>query len=101
MCACRAFLRVRNCAPDQDQIGIAFSWTAALSDQFTHLISIHDPIAVLVLAHFAALLAQCCQSWWVREWPQRIVFAAQKLLMATPELLSYLDWPLQIISAKT
>ena len=38
---------------------------------------------------------------WIAEWPLRIVLAAQKLLVATPELLAYLDWPLEVVKKST
>lgn len=63
--------------------------------------STHDPIAALILAHFAVLLTECRLAWWIAEWPNRIVLAAQKVLVATPELLAYLDWPLEIVKAST
>jgi hypothetical protein len=72
-----------------------------MSERFTNLLAAHDPIAVLVLAHFAVLMSQCHRNWWVSEFPGRIVLAAQKLLMTTPELLDYLDWPLEMINANT
>jgi hypothetical protein len=76
---------------------IAFSWSSRLSEEFLNLISTHDPITALVVAHFAVLLTECRLAWWIAEWPLRIVLAAQKLLVATPELLVYLDWPLEIV----
>ncbi|PVH97368.1 hypothetical protein DM02DRAFT_81899 [Periconia macrospinosa] len=97
----RSYQKTRQVPTDGDRISVAFSWTSSLSDPFTRLLYEHDPIAVLVLAHFAALLSECQHSWWMRELPQRVVAAAQKLLMSTPELLDYLDWPLQIINAHT
>ncbi|KAJ4289045.1 hypothetical protein N0V90_011387 [Kalmusia sp. IMI 367209] len=95
------FLRTRQCPPENDRLAIAFGWSSRLSEQFLHLISTHDPITVLVLAHFAVLLTECRLAWWIAEWPSRIVLAAQKTLMATPELLGYLDWPLEIVKANT
>lgn len=91
----RAFLKVRNA---QDQLSTALSWPAHLSDDFTHLVSVHDPIAVLILGHWAVLLSQCPPRWWIRQWPQRIVFAAQKVLLLRPELLKWLEWPLEVIN---
>ena len=69
-----------------------------MPEAFTRLLIAHDPIAVLVLAHFAVLINECWKSWWLRGFPQRIVLATQKLLMSTPELLDYLEWPLQVIN---
>ncbi|KAK7178784.1 hypothetical protein DPSP01_013545 [Paraphaeosphaeria sporulosa] len=93
------FLKTRQCPPENDRLAIAFSWSSHLSEEFLHLISTHDPITALVLAHFAVLLTECRLAWWIAEWPLRIVLAAQKLLVATPELLAYLDWPLEIVKA--
>lgn len=95
----RSYQHTRQTEVGDDRLSVAFAWTTELSDPFTRLLTAHDPIAVLVLAHFAALLSECQRGWWVRELPQRIVGAAQKLLMSTPELLDYLDWPLQTINA--
>lgn len=86
---------------DEDRLCVAFTWTSTLSDAFTSQLTAHDPIAVLVLSYFAALLSECQDSWWLRGIPHHILATAQKLLMSTPELLDYLDWPLQIINANT
>ncbi|KAF1954337.1 hypothetical protein CC80DRAFT_567533 [Byssothecium circinans] len=95
-----AFVRVRNCSPDDDTVTIALAWSSDLSEPFIQLLVAHDPIAVLIFSHFAVLVSECCDNWWLRNFPQRIVLVTQKLLMSTPELLEYLDWPLQAI-AKT
>ncbi|KAF2635474.1 hypothetical protein P280DRAFT_411376 [Massarina eburnea CBS 473.64] len=93
-----AFQRVRECAPNDDTLSTAFTWTSDLPERFMQLLLAHDPISILILAHFATLIHECWESWWLCQFPQKIVLSAQKLLMTTPELLDYLDWPLQIIN---
>ncbi|KAF1968583.1 hypothetical protein BU23DRAFT_592087 [Bimuria novae-zelandiae CBS 107.79] len=95
------FLKTRQCPPENDRLSIAFTWASQLSEDFLHLMAAHDPITALVIAHFAVLLTECHLAWWVAEWPARIVFAAQKLLLATPEILAYLDWPLEVVKSST
>jgi hypothetical protein len=59
------------------------------------MISAQNPVAIIILAHFAALIDRARYSWWIRDWGQRIIHAAKRLLErnGTPHLQRWLDWP--------
>jgi hypothetical protein len=57
------------------------------------LVVAQNPVAVIILAHFAVLMARARYAWWMKGWPQRILDNAVRTLEPTPELMEWLDWP--------
>ncbi|KAF2259747.1 hypothetical protein CC78DRAFT_591472 [Lojkania enalia] len=93
--------------PDRDILrGLSYfdatkhrSRAATLDDRFMELLEAHHPIALVVVAHYAVLLAQARYAWWLEGWPKRIIDASWQLLEPVPELQKWLDWPLEQIKA--
>ncbi|KAF1997816.1 hypothetical protein P154DRAFT_272340 [Amniculicola lignicola CBS 123094] len=90
------FMKTKKCAEEAGH-AVIFVWPALLEDRFQNLMSSKNPVAVIILAHFAILMVRARTKWWVHNWPERIVRAAQELLQDVPELLKWLDLPLQMI----
>ncbi|KAF2180155.1 hypothetical protein K469DRAFT_693600 [Zopfia rhizophila CBS 207.26] len=94
----KTFLRIRSCTPEHDRHAVMFVWPADLPDRFLELLSLHNRVATIILANFAILLQQVQCSWWVQDWPRRIISATRVLLENEPELQEWLKWPSEQIS---
>ncbi|KAH6629485.1 hypothetical protein C7974DRAFT_434033 [Boeremia exigua] len=97
----RTSVRLRHLSARSDEYSLILGWAARLQDHFMHLVSAHNPVACIIIAYFAALLAQARPVWWVGNWPQWLLTACEQLLAATPELLKWLEWPRRIMSSQT
>jgi hypothetical protein len=71
------------------------TWPASVSDHFLSMISRHEPVAIILLAHFAVLMAEMRRVWWLEHWAERLVNAAQQSLQGVPTLHRWLRWPLE------
>ena len=94
-------VRLRHVSARSDEYSLILGWAAQLQEHFMHLVSAHNPVACIVVAYFAALLAQARPVWWVGSWPQWLLTACEQLLAATPELLKWLEWPRRITNTRT
>ena len=72
-------------------------WPAVVDVFFLNLLSQRDPIALIILSHFAVLMDETRYSWWMRGWPQRILRAAHGVLKDDPVFFKWLEWPSQRI----
>lgn len=71
---------------------LSSSWVATIPDGFRDLLSQRQPLALLIIAHFATLFTMCPEVWWYRSWDSWILNAVQSELPA--EYLPWLEWPL-------
>lgn len=92
-------VRVPHLGLSRDEYPYLFLWAARLSNRFLELLSAHSPVACIITCHSAALLAQARAVWWVVKWPRWLLGATEQLLVATPDLLDWLDWPRQVINS--
>jgi len=94
-------VRIRHASARSDEYSLILGWAAQLKEHFMNLVAAHNPVACIIIAHFAALLAQSRPVWWVGNWPQWLLTACEQLLATTPELLKWLDWPRRIMNSRT
>ncbi|KAF2127510.1 hypothetical protein P153DRAFT_294672 [Dothidotthia symphoricarpi CBS 119687] len=94
-------LRFRHMPPQSDCYSLLLRWGWNLPERFMKLLSSHNPVACIITAYFAALLAQGYPIWWIAEWPQRILYATEQLLATTAELSRWLDWPRHMINTRS
>ncbi|KAF2472795.1 uncharacterized protein BDR25DRAFT_324125 [Lindgomyces ingoldianus] len=94
----KTFIKVWRCSEDQDEHATMFTWPAVLQDHFMNLLSVYNPAALIILSHFAVLLARSRSSWWVQDWPDRILRASKHLLESKPEFQRWLAWPSEHIA---
>lgn len=64
-----------------------------LTESYMALVAAQDPVAIIILAHFAVLMASARYAWWMKGWPERIVGTAVRTMESMPELMGWLDWP--------
>lgn len=66
-------------------------WPIALSQLFMGMLSKHTPIALVVLAYYAALMELKSDHWWLCGWPAKILGRVEEIL--GPEWNDILQWP--------
>ncbi|KAL5114872.1 hypothetical protein ACEQ8H_007250 [Pleosporales sp. CAS-2024a] len=81
-----------------DEAAFLWSWGTKVSNRFFDLLLAHNPVACVITIHFATILAQCEDLWWIAKWPRWLLTATEQLLAGTPDLLGWLDWPRHIIA---
>jgi hypothetical protein len=95
--------RIAVCIPhinsEYDAYHFLFPWAARLSNHYFDLLAAYNPIACIITVYFSALLASVRSVWWFVKWPRWLLRATEQLLIATPDLLGWLDWPQKIINA--
>jgi hypothetical protein len=65
--------------------------------RFLDLIETNHPVALVILAHYAVLMAQGHRAWWLKDWPERILNTSITLLDPIPDFRKWFDWPLEQI----
>jgi hypothetical protein len=85
--------------PEYDAYHFLFPWAARLSNRFFDLLISHNPVACVITVHFATLVASVPPVWWFVKWPRWLLSATEQLLVATPDLLIWLDWPQKVINS--
>lgn len=94
-------VRLRHVSARSDEYYLILGWAAQVQGRFMSLVSSHNPVACIIIAYFAALLAQARPLWWVGNWPQWLLTACEQLLATTPELVKWLEWPRSIMGTRT
>lgn len=75
----------------QSFVGIALSWAATLPDCLLDLLRDRDPVALIILTHFAVLLSSAHHLWWTRNWAKWILDSARESL--APQYRGWIRWP--------
>ncbi|KAH0347751.1 hypothetical protein KCU81_g3428, partial [Aureobasidium melanogenum] len=70
-------------------------WPIDVSTHFLSMLADRNPIALLVLAYYAALMRLRSNTWWLERWPSAILQHVTSTL--DPTLVIHLDWPRQKI----
>ncbi|KAF1993790.1 hypothetical protein P154DRAFT_57256 [Amniculicola lignicola CBS 123094] len=74
------------------------NWAVMLDREFLVLLAAHNPVAIIIVAHYAILVSQARYAWWASGWPERILNTSKLLLDSRPEYRQWLEWPIQQIS---
>jgi hypothetical protein len=71
-------------------------WPVTLQREFVELISNQQPLALVILAHYAALLRYFEKDrWYIQGWSARVIAAVQCTLQHPWD--SWMEWPLYCI----
>lgn len=85
-----AFRRYSNV---QEEPGLVFIWGIMVSEQFMTELRKKEPMALLLLAHYAVLLHSICGLWWSGERGKQLVYAISQILPFAWQ--SAMVWPKQ------
>jgi len=74
------------------------AWPTVLKPEFWRLLEAKSPIALLVLAYFAALMSLRPKLWWFQYWPKLLLEKVEEHLVGN-EWEKALAWPKQVVNA--
>ncbi|KAJ8071189.1 hypothetical protein OCU04_001527 [Sclerotinia nivalis] len=77
--------------------GIVLKWPVDVSQDYTELLSLRRPIALVILAYFAVILEEVRECWWTKGWGTQLIQEVSQVLGVEWEGL--LAWPMDKISA--
>ncbi|KAL1995672.1 hypothetical protein VTN49DRAFT_1859 [Thermomyces lanuginosus] len=77
---------------------VIFLWILHISDEYVELLERHRPVALIILAHYASLLARCNGAWWFVGSAPIIIKRVQSILSA--EYHKWIEEPLTFIQRK-
>ncbi|EUC47812.1 hypothetical protein COCMIDRAFT_89056 [Bipolaris oryzae ATCC 44560] len=74
---------------------VSFGWLYRVSDDFLERLQQHDPVPMIIYAHFVVLVRILEQFWYMQGWTHHIVSGIWDLLPT--EYRAWLDWPIKRI----
>lgn len=84
-------LNVRRMGDDRQSSSMSSSWVATIHEGYRELLAQRQPLALVIVAHFATLFSICRGIWCYRNWDSWILNAVQSELPAEYE--PWLEWP--------
>jgi hypothetical protein len=91
---------VKDCAKlvsskDHDN-GMVLSWPISVSLEYIALLGSRQQMALVILAHYAVILDQIRDSWWVMGWGSMLIQEVYQLV--NDEWKSLVAWPMDKIA---
>jgi hypothetical protein len=74
---------------------VAFGWLYRMTEGFLERLQQHDPISVIIYAHFVVLIRALEQFWYMQGWTHHIIAGIWDLMPR--EHRAWLDWPIKRI----
>ncbi|RDL38644.1 uncharacterized protein BP5553_02984 [Venustampulla echinocandica] len=90
-------LEIQSAVEHRSTLALLFIWPTELSEEFMSCLVEQEPVSLIILAHFAAILSYARDIWWVKGWDEYIISNVDECL--PPDLRTWLDWPKQISQA--
>ena len=75
--------------------GLVFTWLLVVHASYVAQLEKKEPMALVILAHYAVLLHTSNRQWWLEGRGARLVHVICQLL--PPEWLSAIDWPIEAV----
>ncbi|KAL4779922.1 hypothetical protein BJX76DRAFT_364802 [Aspergillus varians] len=96
-CFEEAYQRRRTRCHPTDLMPFAMGWTFRLPEEMINRLEEREPIALIILAHWAILLRYMRESWFMQGWDQHIILGIRACL---PEAYhAFIEWPEQVIAS--
>ncbi|KAF2627893.1 hypothetical protein BU25DRAFT_46104 [Macroventuria anomochaeta] len=92
----KTFVKTTLCSSLKQEHSIIMTWPALLSTEFLDLCQARNHVGVLIITYWAVLLARNTGAWWLNGWLVRLIHACEELLAPIPELMKWLDWPIEM-----
>lgn len=94
---CLIKIATQNSGLGHAALRAAFCWPLMLSAQCIEWIRCRDPVAMVILAHYALILHSAeAESWYIRGWGRAIAESAAEVLAGT-QWLNLARWPIGVI----
>ncbi|KAI1476630.1 hypothetical protein F4774DRAFT_427938 [Daldinia eschscholtzii] len=74
---------------------VVIAWLYRMSDAFSAQLEDEQPIALIILAHYAVLFNSLEYVWCLRGWARYVLSIIKDML--EPEFANWLNWPLEIV----
>ncbi|KAI5289264.1 hypothetical protein KEM55_008861, partial [Ascosphaera atra] len=86
------FSEIESCGSQKPlAMGLMCAWPASLSNNFMELLIRRRPLALVILAHFAVLLRNHEQCWYLAGWDRYLLDAIERSMPGEYEV--FLAWP--------
>ncbi|KAL3472382.1 C6 zinc finger domain protein [Aspergillus californicus] len=82
-----------------DPTMIALRWMFRIPSRFIALVEEKQPLALIIFAHYCAVLHHLRDRWWMGEWGTQLVKEIAQLL--GPERISSILWAANIVGVQT
>ncbi|KAL3446098.1 hypothetical protein BJX65DRAFT_309337 [Aspergillus insuetus] len=56
-----------------EMVSNSFNWINEVPDGYIELLRVHEPLALVILAHFCVVLYWLRERWWVARWGERVL----------------------------
>ena len=76
--------------------GLVFTWLIVVQESYVTQLRKKEPMALIILAHYAVLLHTSNGQWWLEDRGIHLVHSIHQLL--PPEWLSAIDWPREAVT---
>ncbi|KAL4999483.1 hypothetical protein BDV10DRAFT_55749 [Aspergillus recurvatus] len=73
------------------------SWPNAVQSEYIDLLRNRNPMALVILAHYAVILGQCSEQWWCLNWGVQLLSVIAAMLPGKYQ--DAISYPLQILSS--
>lgn len=84
----------------EDEISyLIMSWPNEIDELLIEQLERKEPVAMVIIAHFAVLMSMQSKYWWFRTMPGLILRELERCLPV--ELIPYLTWPKQMLNKTT
>ncbi|CZR52466.1 uncharacterized protein PAC_02343 [Phialocephala subalpina] len=76
--------------------GMVLGWPITCNQEYIALLGSRQPLALVILAHYAVILHEMRDSWWVREWGSQLIHDVHQIVGDYWQDL--MDWPIHRVS---
>lgn len=90
----KCFELVYTLPPSDSKIDCTLVWVTIFPQEYAVLLSEHDQIALVILAHFCVLLSKL-DAWWMTEFPGALLRTIKGYLPESWE--HWIEWPLSVV----
>ncbi|KAI9901034.1 hypothetical protein N3K66_002851 [Trichothecium roseum] len=73
---------------------VTMGWVYRVADEYVELLRAKEPVALLILAHFCALLRTQESCWFVRGWAAHVL---REVIESSAECEKWLQWPIRFV----
>lgn len=88
-----------NKADEAELSHLVMTWPHEIQEEFVSQLDQREPVAMVILAHYAVLMTMSPSFWWLDAWPCLLFDQIQRDLPS--DLQHYLTWPSQMLGNRS